>query len=429
MNLSIYLNAPSMIRRIRRNIQLRPAELRTLQTRKIRALVKHCYDHVPYYRSLFKEAALRPEDVKSIDDLDKIPSTSKNDIRNAPLTEITASNIDLSECWTSRTSGTTGIPMSIYWNMKARVSSWIQTYIWQLRCGDRMTDRRVVLAGWMPSPPRLLQKIGIFPTKRVSPLDDLQTQIEQIRKYGPETMIAWPSCVAPLCTEVVEKNPYGINLRLVFTGGELLDERTRDLVKQAFEVELFDIYGASEVGGISRECVEHTDYHIMSDMVVVEITEDGRRVSAGEEGEVTVTNLDNYAMPFLRYNLEDLGIVTGDECACGCCFPLMRIASGRISDVIHLASGRTVSAQRAIFDLNQIEGVKQFQVTQEKTGFLKVMIVKDSRSNNDTCDEIKALFRQRLGSIEVDVTIVDKIQRGRTGKLTPFITKVTGSEA
>jgi len=424
MELSLYMKIPFLIQMLMHNQRLRPTEVRELQNKKLKALVEYSYKYVPYYHSLFAEKGLHPDDIKCVDDLDKIPILKKKDVRDSPLEEITAMNIDLNKCWMLRTSGTTGTPLSIYWEKEARLIRYLRDYIFQLNCGDRITNRRVILAGWMPDPPKSIQKIGLFKTKRISPFDDLETQIEQIRNFGPKTMITWPSCVTELCKEIEEKEIQGINLRLVFTGGELLDEHKRNIIRETFEADLFDSYGANEVGVISYECVEHAGYHVESDSIILEITKDGEVVSPGEEGEITVTNLDNRAMPFIRYNLEDLGILTNDECSCGNSFPLMKLTCGRKSDTIQLPSGRKVSAGRVYFDLNLIPGIRQFQVIQEKIDQLVVKIVKNSKFTEENYNEIMQIFRQRLGNLELDVLFVDNIQRDKSGKFKPFITRI-----
>lgn len=424
MELSSYLRAPFIIRRLMCNRRLKPTELRELQSRKLRALVRNSYDHVPYYRSLFKEAELRPDDIESIDDLDKIPISRKEDIRKVPLQEITAANIDLSRCLVSRTSGTTGTPMPVYCGRESTLTLYLGVYIWQLSCGDRITNKRVVYPTWQPIPPRSVQRMGIFRTRRISPFDDMETQIVQIKNFGPETLITLPSCASGLCKEIRERNIRGINPSLVFTGGELLDEHLRNLVMETFGAELYDGYGSLEAGWIGTECVEHTGYHVWSDAVIVEITRDGEVAPTGEEGEITVTNLDEYAMPFIRYNQEDLGTLIDEECPCGCHFPLMKLTRGRKIDVIQLPDGRAISLLDVYDGLNLIRGIGQFQVIQEEIDRLTVKIVKDSRFTEETCEEVRQMFGQRLGNVEIDVSLSDSIPRDKSGKYKPFITKI-----
>ena len=141
MELSSYLRTPFLIQRLIRNRRLKSTELRELQSKKLKALVRHSYDHVPYYRSLFKKVKLHPDDIKSIADLDKIPILKKEDIRNAQVNEITATNFNLSKCIMGRTAGTTGIPISVYCERETILTMNLGIYIWQLTCGDKITNK------------------------------------------------------------------------------------------------------------------------------------------------------------------------------------------------------------------------------------------------------------------------------------------------
>ena len=416
------LKAPLMMIRLMRNQRLKPPELRELQNKKLRAIIKHSYNHVPYYHHLFKEAKIKPSDIKSIDDLNKIPISKKEHIVNLPLEKLIATNINLNNCMTLRTSGTTGNPLSLYWEIKARLTFFLQHYRWQLECGDKITNKHVVIgARWVPVHP--FQKIGIFETKRISNFENIETQIEEIKKFKPDTLIAYPSCVRILAKEAKEKGEE-IKLSLIFTSGEILDEHTRKLARDVLNAEIFDGYGANEVGGVCTECVKHEGYHIWSDSVIVEITRDGEPVSTGERGEITATNLTNYAMPFIRYNVEDLGILIENECSCGSPFPLMKITEGRKSDIVQLPDGKAISALSVYSCLLPIQGIKQFQMTQEKTDRFTVKIVKDSKFTDTTIEEVKQTLKQRLGDVEVEVFVVDNIPKEKSGKFRQFITKV-----
>jgi phenylacetate-CoA ligase len=411
-----------MFLRIMRNRRFNPTDLKNFQNKKLRAIVKHSYDHVQYYHSLFKEAKIKPDDIKTIDDLDKIPITKREDILNLPLEKTLATNIDLSKCILLRTSGTTGPSLPFYCEKKARLMFYLQHYRWQLECGDKMTNRQLVIAvDWIPLHP--LQKIGIFNTKRISNFEDAETRIKEIKKFNPNTLITLPSWVRVLAKEIEKKNEKQIKLSLIFTSGETLDEYTRELARESFDAEIFDGYGANEVGGISTECVKHEGNHIWSDSVLVEITRDGETVATGEQGEITATNLINYAMPFLRYKVGDLGVLIGNECSCGSHFPLMRITEGRKSDIIQLPDGRLISAL-PVYGCCARAGINQFQMMQEKTDRFTVKIVKDSKFTDMTIEEVKRDLKQRLGDVEVDVLVVDKISREKSGKVKPFLTKV-----
>jgi phenylacetate-CoA ligase len=417
--------APFVMFRLMRNKRLKPRELKRLQDKKLKALIEYSYRFVPRYHQLFKENKLMPDDIKTIDDLHKIPISRKMDIIDLPIEEIVSSGLDLHKCLKVRTSGTTCTPMDIYWQKKVRMVSKLSIYKWQLECGDKMTDKHVVIgASWFPNSPALLQKFGIFNTKRISIHDNPETQIEQILKFKPKTIETIGSCVIGLAKEVLEKDIEGLRFHLIFTGGEMLEEDTRRLAKDIFDAEIFDGYGAREAGTICQECVTHIGYHTLGESVIVEVTRNGETVSTGEEGEITVTNLDNYATPSIRYNLEDLGVLIDDKCSCGKSFPLMRVTGGRKRDVVQLPNGRRLSALAVYGGLAFIQGIKQFQLIQEKNDYFSVRIVKGREFTDKTVNEIIQKLRQRLGNVQAEVSVTDNIPREKSGKFRPFVTNV-----
>jgi len=421
----LFFKAPFMLMGLLHNQWLKPAGLRELQDKKLRALIEHSYKNVPYYHSLLKKAKITPNDIKTVDDLRKIPISRKENIRELTLREITAKNADLNRCWISRTSGTTGIPVSVPWDPKTTTIHILTHIRFMMACGNKITNRivEIGISEWLPTN-HLIQRIGIYKTKNISPFEHLEKQIEEIRKFKPNALFGNPSCIRLVAAETRERGVQEIEPSLVFTGGEMLDEYTRKLHKDVFGAETFDHYGCNEAGDISYECDKREGYHILSDSILVEITKDNDVVSAGEKGEVTVTNLYNYAGPIIRYNLEDIGFLLEDDCTCGRSFPLMKITGGRKSDAIQLPDGRVISTITVTDTLNPISGLKQFKVIQEKKDLFLVKVVKGRRFSDRTVEEIKQRLRDGLGDVEVDVLVVDEIPRDKSGKFKWFTTRV-----
>lgn len=406
-----------------RSRSLRPRAIRQRYEKKLRALVRHCYDHVPLYRSRFEASGVHPWHIRTIDDLEKIPLLDKGDVRHAPIEYVTADNVDLTRCWVFKTSGTSGIPLTTYWIMTAKVEgSYIRHYVHQIQCGDRIRTRRVSIASHTPSLPTFLQRFGVFPTREISPFENVRRQLEEIQMFHPNTLLSSPSCTLHLAKELNDLPLKGIDVSLIFTGGEFLNTFTRRYVEDAFNADVFDSYGATEVGGIATECREHR-FHVEHHSALVEITQDGKAVSPGEEGEITVTNLLNEAQPFLRYNLEDLGRLVEEDCPCGNHAPILEITRGRKSDVVHRPDGSSLSANEVTMFLTYVEGIKQFQVVQETTDSLTVRFVRGRRFTPGLIDEIKRIFLQRLGeAMEVRVEDVNRIPREKSGKFAIFKT-------
>ncbi len=410
--------------RLLHNEWLEPTKLRDLQNKKLRALIEHSYRNVPYYHSLLKKAGISPNDIKTVDDLSKIPISRKDDIRKATL-EITAKNVDLNKCHIHSTSGTTGIPISIPWEKRTEMIQPLTHIRWLRACGNKISNRILQLkeAGFLPTN-LPIQRIGIYKVKNISSLEYLQKQIEETRKFKPNVLMGFPSAIRLLAEETRERGINDIIPSLVFTGGEVLDGYTRKLTKYIFGAETFDHYGCNEAGDISYECRQREGYHIVSDLILVEIMRDDDVASVGEEGEITLTNLYNYAGPVIRYNIEDVGLFLEHRCSCGRSFPLMKITGGRKSDIIKLPDGRIISTLTLNVTLAEISGLKQYQIIQDRKDLFLVKVLKDNRFTDRTIWEIKQRLRDILGDVEINVLVVDEIPREKSGKFKPFQTKL-----
>ena len=401
------------------------SEVRDLQNKRLRATIKHCYDHIRYYNRLFREAKLIPDDIKTVEDLKKIPITRKADIKSLPIEDITDNNANPEKYVIYRTSGSSGIPLTVFRDKKMWLKNGVAQYLFQLSHGEKISNKRVQMGGATTLfPPTFVQRLGILRVKAISPLGSTRAQLEEIKKYGARTLIGNPSTILSLAKEVKETDFKGMELSFFFTSGELLNENTRHFIEETFHGQLYDTYGAVEFGSIGKEYSRRC-YHV-TDTVFLETTKDGETLSAGEEGEITVTSLCNYSQPFVRYSLEDYGIIIDSECTCGSHFPLMKLTSGRVTDIIQLKNGRVISAHEANFFLTLMQQeLKQYQVVQETNNLLTIKLVKGKGFNDNTITEIKQTYKKNLGDeIDVDVFVVDEIQKEKSGKFKLFKTNI-----
>ena len=416
---------PSMMWRTVLKKPLKPDALRRLQNKKLRALITHSYAHVTYYHNLFKKVGLRPDDIQTIDDLYKIPITRKTDIRDLPVEDVIASDYTVDQCYVTRTSGTTGIPLTVYRDWKARLIDRLTTHRWNLEWGQKVTDKMVSIGADTILPEgHWLQKLGIFRTKWVSPHLDVTAQVAETTAYNPQVLRSYPSLLEELCTKIVDESVCGLDIRLVISSGEHLDDPTRALIHDTLEAEVFERCGAREMGTVFNECVQHQGLHTNAEVNVIEITRDDETLSIGEAGEVTITNLLNHAMPFIRYNQEDIGVLVGGECPCGNSSIRMRLTEGRTKDRIPLPDGRRIPATIPIEVLRYIDGLRQFQVIQEARDRIVVQIIPERGMVVTAPDVIREQLRPILGDVTIEVREVDHIPRDKSGKLKQFISHV-----
>ena len=262
----LYL-VPSMMWRTVLRTPLKPDTLRQLQNKKLRALIQHSYAHVPYYHDLFNKAGVHPNDIRTVDDLSKISITRKTDLRDLPVDNVLASDYTVDQCKVTRTSGTTGIPLTIYWDRKAKLVNLLTIARWQLECGDAITHKTIDLGSGTGLPvSHPFQKLGIFRKKWISPFIDVRTQVEETQTYDPRALVSYPTLLEEFAKEVIDRDVQGLEIRLVFSIGEHLDDPTRALIIKALGAEVFNSYGIREAGRISSECGYHQGLHTFTEM-------------------------------------------------------------------------------------------------------------------------------------------------------------------
>lgn len=412
---------------LRRNTWLKTSELKKIQGKKLRAIVKHAYENVKFYHQKFDSERIKPNDIKAVEDLRKLPIITKSEVQEN-FNQFVAKDVRIDRCRITHTSGSTGTPLTVIFDNKAQ--DFIQAN--ELRrffeCGGRFKDKWALYTGTSPQgPPRsfLFEHLGIFARKRFS---DVEDSLPIIEAFEPDVISGYASLIELAARAIVERG-IKIQPRIIFSAGELLDRRRRELINSTFQVDTFDWYGSVESGyDVAWECSQHQGYHINIDAAVIEFVRDGENVAVGEEGEIVFTGLFNYAMPLIRFNVEDVGIPSDERCPCGRELPLMKVVGGRAEDYIVLPSGRILSPL-TIWDtaaFPHLEGVSRFRIIQEKRDEFTVLLALLEGYDEDVVVQFEeGLKRVLKEDVKVKINVLEAIPRDRSGKLRRIISKVS----
>ncbi len=415
---------------LKRNQWKDPRELRKDQLKKLKAIIRHAYRYVPYYNKVFSLAGVRPGDIKSFEDLRKLPLVSKRDIQKDYINFLTK-GIDVSRLLSRSTSGSTGTPLKIVSDPYPSPGSVKYPFF---ECGVKSSDNFVTVWGratsisWGSKFTRLWGAIS----ETIVPLFPEEKLISILKQAKPDVLLTFPSVLLSLSRYDLS----GINPRLIFAQGEMVTPHCREVVKKKFNLDLFETYGSVEFGSIAFECTEHFALHVLTDNVHIELLdENGDSVSSGERGEIVVTGLHNYMMPLIRYRIGDLGVLTDEKCPCGRSWPLIKSIEGRSNDLLVLPSGRRISwlyLQRCIFYDQEFQKnpfcILQYQIVQERRDRLVINVVKGLNFDPNLLLRIKnnveEFFARQGEKLEVITQLVDEIPMERTGKRRVFISKV-----
>ncbi len=394
-----------------------PEQIVELQNKKLGALIKQSYENVPYYRQLFRDNSLHPDDIKTREDLSRIPVLTKETFKKMkdqlPTNDFSAKSIP------SSSGGSTGEPVQ-FWRSKRDYSySWAAAYrAWQW-AGYNLGERYVTLWGnpvGVSQQKKLLKRLKNSLLQNISLSaytitdESLEEYTDILRKYQPKVIRGYSQAIYLLAMYLEKNNIADITPGAVLTTAETLFEHQREKIERQFGCRVFDGYGGGEAPSAAYECEEHSGYHISAENLIIEIVRDGEMVSPGESGKILITNLNSSSMPFIRYDMGDIGIFSDERCSCGRGLPLLKSIEGRINDMIVTPEGKFVHSYLFSAIFKDIKSVNQFQVIQNETDKISIRIVKNDQFTDRDNNRIISSVQQVLGNgIKIHIEIVEKI--------------------
>ncbi|HSZ81939.1 MAG TPA: glycosyltransferase [Polyangia bacterium] len=414
---------------LRKTQWLAPSEMRDLQDEKLRRLVRHAYRNVPYYRSRMQDLKLRPEDIRGQADLHKLPFLTKADVRKHLYFDILSENHSKRDVLKVTTSGSTGEPFVVFADRAQLEFRWAATLRSQEWTGYEFGDRCVRLwhqtLGMDKAQVAKERLDAAFNRRKFIPVfemseDKLDAMAREIAAWNPVLMDGYAEALDFLAHYLKSRSDLPVRPKALMSSAQTLPDQSRKLIEEAFGCRVFDKYGAREFSGIAYECASHTGHHVVAEGFIVEILRDGQPVEPGEMGEIVITDLNNYCLPFVRYRLGDLGVAVDPAfaCPCGRGLPLIGNIEGRVQSIIQGTHRRFLPGSFFPHYLKEFDhAIQKFQVVQEREGAITFNVVKGGRFSDDVLQEVLATFRQHLGAdMQIDVSFVDNIEMVRTGK-------------
>jgi len=405
---------------------LKPEELKRIQNKKLRALVKHAYENVPYYHHTFRVLNLKPDDIKSKDDLQKVPILTKEMIRKN-FSDLIAVNMSRSRFIETRSSGSTGKPLRFFIDKKAYSHGWAQTFRCWSWAGFSIGDPYVKIGAeprtkfWKKLQDRLMNCLYI-PREDIFNAGDYW--IKKMKDKRPKIIRGYPSYIYILAKIVNDMN-VDINPNAVMTTGEILTPQYRDTIEEAFNCKVFDCYGG-EATPIAFECELHKSYHICDEIVIVEVVKGNEMADIGE---IVITNLDNYVMPFIRYKIQDLGRMGNGVCPCGRGLSLLDSIEGRTGSIVLTPNGRILLPLFFTDLFRNLNGINQFQIIQNNVNKIKIKIVKNEKFTYDELRFVVSKLKSVDAELDITVEFVDEIPPLNSGKTAIVISKFSIEDA
>jgi len=358
-------------------------ELRELQLKRLRWVVRHAYENVAHYRQKLKTAGVHPDDIKRLEDVAKLPFTTKNDFaENYPFGLFAVPKEEIVRLHTS--SGTTGKPKVVGYTTND-LENWINLVA---RCLYMVGVRKRDVFQNMANYAFFTGGLGIHDgAERIGAMvipagvGNTERQVRCMADFGTTAIHSTPSYALHV-KEIAEELGLDdkLSLRIGCFGAEPWSENTRKRLEDAFNIKAYDSYGLSEMNGpgVAFECEEQNGLHIWADHYLVEIIDPktGEPVSDGERGELVLTSLTKEALPVLRYRTGDITFIMDEECSCGRTHPKIHRILGRSDDMI-IVRGINVFPSQIEHVLMQIPEVgDHFQVVITRNGSLDEITVR-----------------------------------------------------
>ncbi|MBR2029750.1 MAG: phenylacetate--CoA ligase [Clostridia bacterium] len=336
-------------------------EMKKLQSEKLVKQVKHVYENVAYYRDLMDKKGVKPEDIKGIDDLHKLPFLSKADLRDAYPYGLLGKPLD--ECVRIHsTSGTTGKRVVAFYTQH-------DVDLWEDCCA-----RAIVAAGGSNKDVcQVAYGYGLFTggaglhggSHKVGCLTlpmssgNTERQIQFMMDLNASIICCTPSYAAYIGESLKEQGykPEDIPLKAGIFGAEPWTEEMRQNIQSTLGIKAYDIYGLTETSGpgVAFECSEQTGMHVNEDHFIAEIIDPdtGEVLPDGTKGELVFTALDKEAFPLLRYRTRDICVLSREKCSCGRTLVKMAKPMGRTDDMLIIRGVNVFPSQIETVLLNQ----------------------------------------------------------------------------
>jgi phenylacetate-CoA ligase len=403
-------------------------EVTELQWSRLENILEHAYKNTDFYRKRFDSAGITHKDIKSPEDMLKLPILTKQDLQNN-YKEMIARNFKLEDLKEDMSGGSVGTPVKFYYDWdrfcsrraaKIRHNKWAN---WEL--GDK------VALLWGSS--RDMKAISSFRARlynymfdRSISLDTSYFDEESVRaftmkvlRFKPKVFQAYANSMVLFAKYVKENNIKGIQPKGVITSAEMLQNHDRSLIEETFECKVFNRYGCREFGTIATECSEHEGMHINAEGIFVEFINQNRESAEEGLGEIIITDLLNYGMPLIRYQIGDVGKPLYKSCECGRGLPLLGGINGRTTDFIITPKGKMLSGiPIATYVITNISGIQQIQFIQEQRDKLKIRVKKGATFNQNSIETLKRkLFQFMDEEISVDIEYTEQIPPEASGKI------------
>ncbi len=396
-------------------------ELSTLQSKKLYDILFHCKKNIPYYKTILNDSNFNWKG-NLFQELRKLPTLTKKIIRNNLPNNLMDKKRNIYTV--EKTSGSSGEQGEFYLDRLA-FSKIIaaQTLYWEW--AGYSFGKKAIQTGINPErglKKRLKDKLLLIKYADAFRIDSkmVEKNLSSFRDKREIFFIGYPSSIFSYAKFAKELGINDLSFKAIISLGDKMFSHYRELIENTFNTEIFDTYGGAEGLMIAGECSEHK-YHILSSHVHVEILDEfGNTTPDGELGEVTVTSLDNFLMPLIRYKIGDLAIKSKriGVCKCGRSLPIIDKIIGRDTDILFTPKLKVLVVHFFTGIFEHFPEIRQFQVKQlEKGGIIYIKYIKGDNFSTLILKKVRGMiFDRAKEKFPLEFYDVPEIAPSQSGK-------------
>jgi phenylacetate-CoA ligase len=398
------------------------------QQERLELLIEHAYENVPYYREVFEERGLTPKDIQSVNDIRKLPYLTKKIVRQRKA-DLLASNYSSFDREEARTSGSTGSPLSFFMDLTTRpferALAWRHLQWLGYRDGDPIAYFKVAPFAaadrWHAhyrTKNQLRISFGVVNDERMRQI------VTKLKELKPAFISAWPSSLYLLARWMKRVGETIPAPRFLVTGSENLYPHVRTFIEEVLNTKIADHYGQEEAVAVAMQCPLVQGYHMQGEMSIIELQPFRRGLA-----EIVGTCLQNFAMPFIRYQTGDLAEPADGPCPCGRNQPILKSILGRDDDFIVTPERNLVSPLMLNLLFHRRDDIREGQIVQEDFDFIRVKLVAWDRISSETKESLAKDLQRVLESSKLNIVVEEVSEIPRTAGLKrPFVVSHLGKE-
>ena len=413
-----------------------PDRMRAWQEERLRQVLIHAYEHVPYYRETFRHHGYDPARFQGLEDLLKLPVLGRDVVKHRAA-ELKSRAFRADALTEGHTSGTTGSPITVFFDADMIAMNYAvmdRQYRWAGLRMEKDGDRVAVLRGNVivpleqKRPPfwrhnRALNQL-VFSSFHLAPRN-LGEYLGALQAFQPAVLDGYPSSLYVLAKLLLNQGER-LPLKAAITSSETLYDFQREAIEAAFQCRVFDYYAAAERVIFSVECDQHSGHHLCEEYGITELLDDqDRPVATGDEGFMVGTTLHNLGMPLIRYRTTDRAARKTTHCGCGRPLPLMEDVTTKAEDVLRLRDGRLISPSVLTHPFKPLDSIEGSQLVQTDLDRLLIRIVPGGAFGEADRQHLVRELKARLGEdMRIDIELVDELPRTSRGKFKWVINEV-----